>query len=104
MAPVIEKPVGEFQVNDFFGQHLDNVAGHLEQSPLSYTHRTEAALEESAYLTLHVNQNNGKHRIHEDDAYAYHYTFEEHRQTFRHKGGQHLVNPIGYYTKVKHVI
>ena len=100
---VVEESVGELQVDDFLGQHLDNVARHLEQSPFSYTHRTEAALEKGAYLALHVNQDNGKHCIHQDDAYAYHYTFKKHRQTFRHEGGQHLVNPIGYYTKVKHL-
>ena len=60
-------------------------------------------MKKGAYLALHINQDNGKHCIHQDDAYAYHYTFEKHRQTFRHEGGQHLVNPIGYYTKVKHL-
>ena len=33
-----------------------------------------------------------------------HYTFEEYRQTFRHQGSQRLVYPVGYYTKVKHLV
>ena len=101
---IVEEPVREFQINDFLCQHLDDVAGHLEQSPFPHAHRTEAALEEGAYLTLHVNQDDGKHGIHQDDAYANHHAFEEYCQTFRHQGSQHLVYPVGYYTKVKHVV
>ena len=69
--------------------------------PFTHTVRTEAALEESAYLALHINKNDGEHGIHQDDAHAYHYTFEEYCQTFRHDGSQRLVYPVGYYTKVK---
>ena len=76
----------------------------MNATPFTYTVRTETTLEESTYLALHVNQNDGEYGIHQNDAHAYHYTFEEYRQTFRHQGSQRLVYPVGYYTKVKHLV
>jgi hypothetical protein len=66
--------------------NLQHVADDLNATPFTYTVRTETALEESTYLALHVNQNDGEYGIHQNDAHAYHYTFEEYRQTFRHQG------------------
>ena len=93
-----------FQLDDFFGHHLKHVTEHLDASPLSYTVRSQTALEETAHLTLHINKENGKYGVQGHNAHPDYDTFNEYSQPLRHNGGQSLVYPACYYTKVKHML
>ena len=101
---VVEEAVGALGGEDFLGEHLEHVAEHLQGAIFAHAVRAEAALEEGAHLALHVDQDDGEDGIHQHDAHAYDDTLDEDRQPFGHQGGQHLVYPACYNTKVKHLL
>ena len=82
------------QIDDFFGQHLKDIAEHLERSPRSDAHRAKAALEEGTNLTLHVNQNDGKHCIQRDDGQCHQHGLCQDSGPFRHYSGEQSMQPF----------
>ena len=62
-SQVVKEEVALSHTNNLLSQHFKHIAEHLEKAPLTYTHRTESALKESADLAFHVDEGNGKHSI-----------------------------------------
>ena len=67
--------VGILRHEDFFGQHFEHVADHLDRTPFTNTVRSKTTLEETADLTLHVDQYDSQDGIQCYEAHADSYTF-----------------------------
>ena len=71
-------------------------------APLSNTVGTKAALEEGAYLALHINQDNGKHRVEGDNDQCHQHALNQCGRPAWQKRQEQGIYPIGYDFEIKH--
>src|SRR5574344_226144 len=59
----VEKLISLIYEEDLLDEHLQHVGKHLQQSPLTYSHRSDTALEEGTHLTFHIDEHDTNHCI-----------------------------------------
>ena len=100
----IEEFVGLIDEENLLDEHFQHVGKHLKDSPRTYAHRAQTALEIGADLSFHKNQCDGEQGVSRQNDDAHHYALNQYRpeiaetQSFPKK----TVEPLCYYRKIKH--
>ena len=98
----VQELVSFAEIDDFLGHHLEHVANHLQQAPLTHTVRTDAALESCADFTLCVNHDDGEDGVDGDDNQSYQHAFHQDCQAVSHPSREQAVQPSRHDRKIKH--
>ena len=92
-----QEAVGAVDEDQFLDEHLDHVGHTLDRSLRSYPVRPDTALELSAHAALHVNQDQGDHRVQQQNGRADQDKFDGQRRPRRHRSAQRFVYPTSDY-------
>ena len=105
-SDVIEHLVGTVNGEDFLDEHLQHVGKYLEHAPRTYTHRAKTALEVGADFTLHEDQDDGEDGVTCENADTNQDTLDQYCPEISEAAGycEEIVEPVCYYTKVKHSV
>jgi len=103
---VVEQLVGSIHGEDFLDQHLEHVGEHLEDTPRTYTHRAQTALEVGTHLTLHKDKYDGYQGVSCQNADTDEHALYQNRQEVTQAQclAKEIVDECCYYTEIKHFL